>query len=66
MLQFAACTPNIGPFMEFPGYPRKPDTWYSPTFEPRQGTLPVPTAPGLGIEVDPAVMARARLVTGEP
>lgn len=65
MLQFAACTPNIGPFMEFPGYPRKPDAWYSPAFEPRNGTLPVPTGPGLGIEIDPAVVAKARPVSGE-
>ncbi len=64
MLQFAACTPNIGPYMEFPGMPRKPDSWYSPTFEPRKGVIPVPTGQGLGIEIDPAVIARARLVSG--
>jgi L-alanine-DL-glutamate epimerase-like enolase superfamily enzyme len=63
ILQFASCTPNIGPAMEYPcRAPQKPQSWFAPNFIIKQGHLPVPTGPGLGIEVDPAYLAQAEVV----
>ncbi|MGC8793195.1 MAG: mandelate racemase/muconate lactonizing enzyme family protein [Bryobacteraceae bacterium] len=60
MLQFASAIPNAGPYMEFPFRgPRKPASWYSPNFEIRNGVIKVPEGPGLGVEFDPAWLAKA-------
>ncbi len=63
ILQFAAAIPNIGAYMEFP-YREipKPAAWYTPNFSIRNGSIPVPTTPGLGIEFDPAYLNAARRV----
>ncbi|MBE3133694.1 MAG: mandelate racemase/muconate lactonizing enzyme family protein [Acidobacteria bacterium] len=63
ILQFASCTPNIGPAMEYPcREPQKPQSWFAPNFIIKQGRLPVPTGPGLGIEIDPAYLSQAEVV----
>ena len=63
ILQFASCVPNIGPAMEYPcREPQKAQSWFSPNFIIKNGQLPVPTGPGLGIEVDPAFLAQAEVV----
>jgi L-alanine-DL-glutamate epimerase-like enolase superfamily enzyme len=60
ILHFAATTPNIGPFMEYVWRaPAKKDPWYSPNFEIRNGAIPVPTGPGLGLEFDPEFLKKA-------
>ncbi|HEY2014418.1 MAG TPA: mandelate racemase/muconate lactonizing enzyme family protein, partial [Bryobacteraceae bacterium] len=47
ILQFAAATPNIGPYMEYVWRaPHKKESWYSPNFEIRNGVIPVPVGPG--------------------
>ena len=60
IVQFASAVENIGGYMEFPhrGNEKK-ETWYSPAFQIRNGTIRVPDAPGLGIEFDAAYLAKA-------
>ncbi len=62
MLHFIAAVPNAGPFQEFNGAPRKPGEWFSPGPVVKDGALPVPAGPGLGLTIDPDVIARARPV----
>jgi L-alanine-DL-glutamate epimerase-like enolase superfamily enzyme len=63
ILQFASAIPNIGPYMEFPWRaPHKPESWYSPQFEVKNGVVQVPTGPGLGLEIDPKYLAKAQKV----
>jgi L-alanine-DL-glutamate epimerase-like enolase superfamily enzyme len=63
ILQFAAVTPNIGPFMEYVsrGKPKKA-SWYSPNFDIKDGMIPVPTDPGMGLEFDPEVVRTATVI----
>jgi L-alanine-DL-glutamate epimerase-like enolase superfamily enzyme len=64
IVQFASAVENIGGFMEFPHRgDEKRESWYTPEFKIRNGTVTVPTAPGLGIEFDPAYLAKAEKVT---
>ncbi|HXS96649.1 MAG TPA: mandelate racemase/muconate lactonizing enzyme family protein [Candidatus Limnocylindrales bacterium] len=60
ILQFAATTPNIGPWMEYVSRkaPKK-ESWYSPNFDIRNGVIPVPTGPGMGLEFDPDFLKTA-------
>src|SRR4051812_12489699 len=63
IIQFASCVPNIGDFMEYPW--RKPQTaesWYSPNFLIKDGHIPVPEGPGLGITVADDYLAGAEVV----
>ena len=63
ILQFAATTPNIGPYMEYVWRaPQKKASWFSPNFEIRNGVIPVPTGPGLGLEFDPDYLKKATLI----
>ena len=65
ILQFASAIANIGPFMEFPWRrPHTPEGWYSPQFEVKNGAVTVPSGPGLGVEIDPAYLKKARRVEG--
>ncbi|MCU1237893.1 MAG: Mandelate racemase/muconate lactonizing enzyme C-terminal domain protein [Candidatus Solibacter sp.] len=63
ILTFAATTPNIGPYMEYVSRgPAKKESWYTPNFEIKDGVIPVPTGPGLGLEFDPAFIKKTTLV----
>jgi len=63
ILQFAATTPNIGPWMEYVHRkPPKKESWYSPNFEIRNGVIPVPTGPGMGLEFAPDFFKNAKSV----
>lgn len=63
ILQFAATTPNIGPYMEYVWRaPQKKESWHSPNFEIKNGVIPVPTGPGLGLEFDPEFLKKATVV----
>ncbi|MBI3684574.1 MAG: mandelate racemase/muconate lactonizing enzyme family protein [Acidobacteria bacterium] len=63
MLQFAAATPAIGGYMEFPHRgAEKPVSWYTPDFAIRNGVVKVPETPGLGVEFDPDYMKKAQKV----
>lgn len=63
ILQFAATTPNIGPWMEYVHRaPAKSESWYTPNFEIRNGVIPVPSGPGLGLQFDPAFLKQAKVI----
>ena len=63
ILQFAASTPNIGPFMEYVWRaPHKKESWYSPNFEIRNGVIPLPTGQGMGLEFDAEFIKRATVI----
>lgn len=64
ILQFASAVPNTGPHMEFPFRGKSQNQpWFSPHFEIRNGFIPVPEGPGLGIEFDPAYLSKAARLT---
>ncbi len=63
ILQFAATTPNVGPWMEYVSRgPAKKESWYTPNFEIRNGVIPVPTGAGMGLEFDPDFLKSAEVV----
>jgi L-alanine-DL-glutamate epimerase-like enolase superfamily enzyme len=63
ILNFAATTPNIGPYMEYVWRaPQKPESWYAPNFEIKNGLIPLPPGPGLGLEFDPEFIKKATVV----
>lgn len=60
ILQFAATTPNVGPWMEYVSrQPPRNESWYSPNFDIKDGVIPVPTGPGMGLEFDPDFLKNA-------
>jgi L-alanine-DL-glutamate epimerase-like enolase superfamily enzyme len=64
ILQFAASTPNIGPWMEYVWRaPQKKQSWFSPNFEIRNGVIPLPPGPGMGLEFDPDFLKKATVIT---
>jgi len=63
MLHFASVVPNLGPYQEYRAQGPQPSPWWaSPSFEARGGVVDVPTGPGLGVEYDPALWARAERI----
>jgi L-alanine-DL-glutamate epimerase-like enolase superfamily enzyme len=63
ILQFAATTPNIGPYMEYVWRaPARKESWFSPNFEIKNGVIPVPTGPGMGLEFDPDFLKKCAVV----
>jgi L-alanine-DL-glutamate epimerase-like enolase superfamily enzyme len=63
ILQFASCTKNATPFMEYPWRaPQKAPSWYKPDFKSTNGKITVPTAPGMGLEIDPDFLAKSTVV----
>jgi L-alanine-DL-glutamate epimerase-like enolase superfamily enzyme len=63
ILQFAATTPNIGPFMEYVSRKQpKRESSYSPNFDIKNGVIPVPSGPGLGLEFDPDFVKTATVI----
>ncbi len=60
LLHFAAAVPNIGTHMEFVHRgDEKPESWSSPQFNIKNGKIPVPKGPGLGVDFDPQYLAKA-------
>lgn len=63
MLHFAACVPNIGPHQEFTGIDDGvPAHAATTSLRAEGGRVTIPTGPGLGNEVDPQWIARARVL----
>jgi L-alanine-DL-glutamate epimerase-like enolase superfamily enzyme len=63
ILQFAATTPNVGPWMEYVHRSAaKKESWYTPNFEIKNGVIAVPTTHGLGVEFDPDFLKKATVV----
>jgi L-alanine-DL-glutamate epimerase-like enolase superfamily enzyme len=52
VLQFASCTPNMGPYQEYKGDLERTGPWYDPPLRLKDGAINVPTGPGLGIVAD--------------
>lgn len=63
ILQFASSTRNAAPFMEYPWRaPQQTPTWYRPDFKIVDGKIRVPTAPGMGLEIDPDYLKEATVI----
>jgi L-alanine-DL-glutamate epimerase-like enolase superfamily enzyme len=63
ILNFAATTPNIGPYMEYVWRsPQKKESWYTPNFDIRNGAIPVPNTPGIGVQFDPDFLKKCTVV----
>ena len=63
ILQFASCTANAAPSMEYPWRaPQRPVSWYKPDFKITAGKIQVPTAPGMGLEIDPEYLKKATVI----
>lgn len=63
ILQFASCTPNATPHMEYPWRrPQQTPTWYTPDFRIVDGKIKVPTTPGMGVQYDPDFIARCEVI----
>jgi len=63
ILQFASSTKNAMPSMEYPWRaPQKTPAWYSPDFRIVDGKIKLPATPGMGIEFDPAFIAKSSVV----
>lgn len=58
-LHLAGYTPNMGAFQEFHLRLVGRTQWFAPDLQIADGTLAVPTAPGLGLTIEPAVASKA-------
>jgi len=59
MMHFVSALPNAGPYHEFKGINRElPMTCPTSSLRSENGTVQVPTGPGLGVEIDPEYVAR--------
>lgn len=59
VLHFGAVARNLGPHQEYQAKASAPEPWYTPSFEISNGSVAVPSGPGLGVCYDPAVLAQA-------
>ena len=62
VLHFASCTPNIGDFHEYKGGLAQTGSWYDPPLRLQNGSINVPTGPGLGITADADILRNAKPV----
>ena len=63
ILQFASCTRNANPYMEYPWrQPQKEPGWYTPGFKIVDGKIKVPKTAGMGLEIDPDYLGQATLI----
>ncbi len=49
MLHFCSCTPDIGAYQEYKQGIEKYAGWFSPSLKVRNGTMTIPTGPGVGV-----------------
>jgi L-alanine-DL-glutamate epimerase-like enolase superfamily enzyme len=61
-VQFAAFTPNIGPFQEFKGDATIPVSCPTSSLKCENGSVRVPAGPGFGVTIDPAFVKQAEVV----
>jgi len=62
VVQFAAFTPNIGPFQEFKGDATIPVSCPTSSLKCEKGMVRCPTGPGFGVTIDPDFVRRAQVV----
>lgn len=58
-IQFASCTPNMGPYQEYKGGIETKGKWYDPPLQMKDGAITVPEGPGLGINTEPNFLKNA-------
>ena len=64
VLHYASVVPNPGPFQEYKGTHKEiPFESTSVSLEARDGQVPVPTGPGLGVRLDPEWIAQSQVLT---
>lgn len=63
VVQFAAFTPNIGPFQEFKGDATIPVACATSSLKCENGAVRCPTGPGFGVTIDPEFVRKAQIVT---
>jgi L-alanine-DL-glutamate epimerase-like enolase superfamily enzyme len=65
MMHFVSAIPNAGPYHEFKGFNNElPFECKTSTISSNDGVVTVPSGPGLGIEIDPAYIAKHQPVKG--
>ncbi len=62
VVQFAAFTPNIGPFQEFKGDAKIPVSCPTSSLKCENGMVRCPTGPGFGVTVDPDFVRKAQVM----
>jgi len=62
VIQFVSFTPNAGPYHEYKGGIEKSGKWYDPPLTCRDGTIAVPTGPGLGLIIGDDYLADAKKI----
>ena len=63
MLHFAACVPNIGAHQEFKGVSKEvPAHCPTSTLQSEDGFVTPPSGPGLGVDLDPDWIAKAKVL----
>ena len=63
MMHFVSAIPNAGPYHEFKGFNEElPFECKTSSLSSNEGVVTVPSGPGLGIEIDPAYIAKHQLV----
>jgi L-alanine-DL-glutamate epimerase-like enolase superfamily enzyme len=60
---FVSCLPNPAPFHEYKGDTDIPVRSATSSLKCEDGTVRVPSGPGFGIEIDPAFVGAAKVVT---
>ena len=63
VLHWASVVPNAGPYQEYKGVNRNIPFESTSTLEAVEGKIPVPTGPGLGVDLDPDWVAGGRVLT---
>lgn len=62
---FASCVPNVGPHQEYKGEgDNLPVSSATSSLKSVKGMLKVPTGPGLGVVIDPSLLAKATVLKG--
>lgn len=62
---FASCVPNCGPHQEYKGDGETlPVECATSSLKSEKGVMKIPSGPGLGVTIDPALLKRAVVVTG--
>jgi len=63
MMHFVSAIPNAGPYHEFKGFNKDiPHECKTSSLESEEGTVTVPSGPGMGLEIDPDYIAKHTLV----
>ena len=63
MMHFVSAVPNAGPYHEFKGFNKSiPYSCSTSPLTSNEGVVIVPSGPGLGLDIDPAYVARHKVV----